>query len=266
MLGDFEDPFFSDFGDRHRDFDRMMEQFDRALGAPFHHGGLRSLTDSRQRALTDGQEGRRPIGKKDSGAMQEFGSFDDGFSSMSAVMEDFHKGQRSMMESMTRHMGNMMDSVHRDSIGLSSDPSAHSYRQTSVTHYSKSDKDESPKYYQATSSVKTAPGGIKETKKALRDSTTGTEKMAVGHHIGERGHVMERSRNRYSGEEKEHQEYLNMDEKEAPTFDQDWRDKTSKYFPSSRAVGGRDYDRHATRYDRHRTRGRDRLAIESKKY
>jgi hypothetical protein len=60
--------------------------------------------------------------------------------------------------------------------------------------------------------LRQAPGGIRETKKTVADSRTGVKKMAIGHHIGERGHVLEREHNVYSGEQEEHQEFINLDE------------------------------------------------------
>jgi len=45
-----------------------------------------------------------------------------------------------------------------------------------------------------------------------RDSETGLEKMAIGHHINERGHVIEKSRNRRTGDQDENQEFINLDD------------------------------------------------------
>ena len=72
--------------------------------------------------------------------------------------------------------------------------------------------DKEPKMFQATSSTSQAPGGVRETRRTLRDSESGLEKMAVGHHIGDRGHVIQRQRNRRTGQEDENQEYLNIQE------------------------------------------------------
>ena len=41
-----------------------------------------------------------------------------------------------------------------------------------------------PKYYEASSSTKQGPGGVKETQKSVRDSESGVHKMAIGHHVG----------------------------------------------------------------------------------
>lgn len=69
-----------------------------------------------------------------------------------------------------------------------------------------------PLMYQETTSTTTAPGGVKETKKTVSDSRTGVKKMAIGHHIGERAHIMEREHNVRSGEQEERQEFINLDE------------------------------------------------------
>ena len=36
--------------------------------------------------------------------------------------------------------------------------------------------------------------------------------MAIGHHIGERAHILEHGQNLHSGEREEHQELINLDE------------------------------------------------------
>jgi hypothetical protein len=58
----------------------------------------------------------------------------------------------------------------------------------------------------------TAPGGVKETKKTVCDSRSGVKKIAIGHHIGDRAHVLEREQNLHSGEREERQEFVNLDE------------------------------------------------------
>jgi len=49
----------------------------------------------------------------------------------------------------------------------------------------------------------------------MRDSESGLERLAIGHHIGERGHVMERSRNRRTGDREERQDFINLEESES---------------------------------------------------
>lgn len=87
---------------------------------------------------------------------------------------------------------------------------AHSFMSQSVMTMS-SGPDGRPQVYQETMSTRMAPGGIKETKKTVSDSRTGTRSMAIGHHIGDRAHILERERNMH-GDEEERQEFINLDE------------------------------------------------------
>lgn len=56
---------------------------------------------------------------------------------------------------------------------------------------------------------------IRETMQSLRDSESGLESLAIGHHIGERAHIMERSQNRRTGDREERQDFINLDESES---------------------------------------------------
>lgn len=102
---------------------------------------------------------------------------------------------------------------------------------------------EPPKVFQASSSTRCAPGGvrmydvficlchphlprsdppihlnichcqqIKETRRAVKDSESGVEKMAIGHHIHDRGHVVEKKYNKKTGDKELNQNFHNMDE------------------------------------------------------
>ncbi|XP_030007092.1 myeloid leukemia factor 1 isoform X3 [Sphaeramia orbicularis] len=73
---------------------------------------------------------------------------------------------------------------------------------------------------------------IKETRRALKDSESGVEKMSIGHHIQDRGHVVEKKFNNKTGEREFNQDFQNMDESEAQTFDQEWQQKVSTFKPS----------------------------------
>jgi len=86
-----------------------------------------------------------------------------------------------------------------------------------------------PQVYEQTHSNRVGPGGVREERRSVRDSRTGLQQMSIGRHINERGHVIERSKNRYTGEEEESNEYVNIEEEEAPQFNQEW---------SSRMGGG----------------------------
>lgn len=92
------------------------------------------------------------------------------------------------------------------------------------------------------------------------------KKLAIGHHIGERGHIKEKEQNVYSGQCEENEEYINLDEgkiqdtnsfhhvvhnfhntndslfaEEAEQFNREWQQKAQQYRPrtSHQAVGYR---------------------------
>jgi hypothetical protein len=115
----------------------------------------------------------------------------------------------SMMSGMMQNMDNMMRNMQSQAVA-----GGHCYSSSSSTvmHYSSDGRGGQPHMYQATSSTQQGPGGVKETKKAVKDSRSGVQKMAVGHHIGERSHVIERRVNAKTGEKAQNQEFINLDE------------------------------------------------------
>ncbi|XP_065367037.1 myeloid leukemia factor isoform X2 [Calliphora vicina] len=82
-----------------------------------------------------------------------------------------------------------------------------------------------PQIYQATSSTKTGPGGIRETRRTVQDSVNGVKKMAIGHHIGDRAHIIEKEQDLRSGQLEEHQEFINLEEDDAEDFDREFTTK-----------------------------------------
>ncbi|XP_055902559.1 myeloid leukemia factor isoform X2 [Eupeodes corollae] len=95
-----------------------------------------------------------------------------------------------------------------------------------------------PQIYQATSSTKTGPGGIRETRKIVQDSSSGVKKMAIGHHIGERAHIIEKEQNIRSGQHEERQEFINLDEEEAESFDREFTNKARMHTPAIEMLPG----------------------------
>lgn len=92
-----------------------------------------------------------------------------------------------------------------------------------------------PQVYQATSSTKTGPGGVRETRKTVEDSRSGVKKMAIGHHIGERSHIIERERNLHTGDEEEREDFINIEEEEAARFNREYSQRASR---NMMAIGG----------------------------
>jgi len=113
------------------------------------------------------------------------------------------------------------------------DKDGHSFSHSSVMTYSNDGKSK-PKYYQATSTTRTAPGQMRETRKTVRDSERDLHKMSIGHHLGDRGRIVERRRLR--GEDEEHRNFVGMHgEDEFEQFDNEWKSRASGFldYPSN---------------------------------
>lgn len=65
----------------------------------------------------------------------------------------------------------------------------------------------------------------------ITPSRSGVKKMAIGHHIGERAHVIEREKNYHTGHEEERQDFINLEEDEADDFNREFSQR-------SRSLGG----------------------------
>ncbi|XP_036982273.1 myeloid leukemia factor 1 isoform X2 [Artibeus jamaicensis] len=201
-----DDPFFSDSFNAHRE---SMRQMMRSFSEPFGRD-LLSISDGRRRA--HGRTGR-----------------DDGENHLTRT--DVNPFQA--MDRMMLNMRNSVQELQRNFDHLSMDPNGHSFTSSSVMTYSKVG-DEPPKVFQASTQTRRAPGGIKETRKALRDSDSGVEKMAIGHHLHDRAHVIKKSKNNKTGDEEVNQEFINMNESDAHAFDDEWQNEVLKYKPGGR--------------------------------
>ncbi|XP_005111632.2 myeloid leukemia factor 1 [Aplysia californica] len=159
----------------------------------------------------------------------------------------------SHFDSMFSNMRSMMSEMHRAFEQPSRAPNAQMYQQSSFMSYSSAGSG-TPQVYQASSSTRQGPGGVRETRRTVRDSETGLEKMAVGHHINDRGHVVERSRNARTGEAHENQELINLDEEEAAPFDQEYQEKWRSTMRGVEHRRRTERSRHAPVGDVHRSR------------
>uniref|UniRef100_A0A8C1RL95 G elongation factor mitochondrial 1 n=1 Tax=Cyprinus carpio TaxID=7962 RepID=A0A8C1RL95_CYPCA len=214
LLRQFEDePFFAFFSDAFQVHHERMRQMMRGFADPFGQGFMPSITDGHHR----GDRGHRAAAQPHTSPNVRSDRELDIFSSPFAMMDSM----RNRMEAMHRNFGNMP-----------SDPSSHSYSSSSVMTYSKMG-DEPAKVFQASSQTRCAPGGIKETRRSLKDSESGLEKMSIAHHIQDRGHVIERKENRKTGEKELNQDFQNMDETEAQSFDEEWQREVSRFQASA---------------------------------
>ncbi|NXF91238.1 MLF1 factor, partial [Eubucco bourcierii] len=185
-----------------------MRQMMRSFSDPFGRDPFLSLPAA-------GESPAEPRARQDS-QLARRGGFGDPFFAMDRMMSN---------------MRNSMLEMQRKFDDLSAHPDAHTFSSSSVMTYSKIG-DEPPKVFQASAQTCTAPGGVKETRKALKDSESGVEKMAIGHHIQDRAHVIKKSKNSKTGDEELNQEFINMDETEAQTFDEEWQKEIMKFKPS----------------------------------
>ncbi|XP_061684065.1 myeloid leukemia factor 1 isoform X1 [Syngnathoides biaculeatus] len=228
-----DDPFFSDPFRAHRDH---MRQMMRSFSEPFGGPCMPSITDGRQRGhdtaeplavMSTRRKATQAGGQRANATRQgrtqairtpNFRS--DPTSNPFSMFDNIMTNVRSRMEGMCKNFENM-----------STEGNTHSFSSSSVMTYSKVG-DEPPKVFQASSSTRRAPGGVKETVKALKDSESGLEKMSIGHHIQDRGHVVEKKMNKKTGDKEFIQDFQNMDESEAQSFDEEWQKELSKFRPS----------------------------------
>uniref|UniRef100_A0A8D2AX76 Myeloid leukemia factor 1 n=2 Tax=Sciurus vulgaris TaxID=55149 RepID=A0A8D2AX76_SCIVU len=215
-----DDPFFSDSFHSHRENMRhMMRNFSDPFGRD-----LLSVSECGGRACSHRgwDDGEDALTARSS--LRPFGSF-------GCLRADSNPFQA--MDRMMLNMGNNMQELQRNFGQLSMDPNGHSFCSSSVMTYSKIG-DEPPKVFQAAAQTRMAPGGIKETRRAMRDSDSGLEKMAVGHHIQDRAHVIKKCKNSKTGDEEVNQEFFNMSESDAHAFDDEWQSEVLKYNPGGR--------------------------------
>ncbi|NXR95427.1 MLF1 factor, partial [Hypocryptadius cinnamomeus] len=192
-----------------------MRQMMRNFSEPFGRDPFLSLPEGGERPAERRAGGRAPQDSQVATRGTRRVNFVDPFSAMDRMMSD---------------MRNSMLEMHRKFDDLSIQPEGHSFSSSSMMTYSKVG-DEPPKVFQATAQTRTAPGGVRETRKALKDSESGLEKISVGHHIQDRAHVIRKSKNSKTGDEEMNQEFINMDESEAGTFDEEWQKEVMKFRP-----------------------------------
>ncbi|XP_052660022.1 myeloid leukemia factor 1 isoform X7 [Harpia harpyja] len=205
-----EDPFFRDPFAAHHEY---MRQMMRSFSDPFGRDPFLSITDGGERTVDRRARQDSQVALRGNHRDADFG-------------EPFFA-----MDRMMSNMRNSMLEMQRKFDDLSIHPDAHTFSSSSVMTYSKIG-DEPPKVFQASAQTRTAPGGVKETRKALKDSESGLEKMAIGHHINDRAHVIKKSKNSKTGDEEMNQEFINLDETDAQTFDEEWQKEIMKFKPS----------------------------------
>ncbi|CAF0772527.1 unnamed protein product [Didymodactylos carnosus] len=144
------------------------------------------------------------------------------------LLGEFSSSPFSLMDAMMGNMRSVMDPPRlfhpTPSISDTNAP-IHSFTSTTVMSYG-AGPDGRPKVYQESTSRSRGPGGIEETRQAVRDSERGINKMHVGRRIGDRKHVIERELNAETGQISENVELENLDEEETEGFKNEWRQRS----------------------------------------
>ncbi|XP_017768826.1 PREDICTED: myeloid leukemia factor isoform X2 [Nicrophorus vespilloides] len=207
LMGDMEeDPFF---GSHMRTMRQMNNMMNSLFTDPF---GMMNTDFNANRSLAHHHHHRNSISNIHN-ALMNFNSF-----------SPIHNFNRLLTGSL-------------DSLSPPAPHAAHSYSSSTVVSMT-SGPDGRQQVYKATSSTRTAPGGVKETQRTVCDSRTGTKKMAIGHHIGERAHIIEREQNLHSGDQEERQDFINIEEEEAEDFNQEWVTKSKSRSEIPRITAG----------------------------
>ncbi|KAH0816802.1 hypothetical protein GEV33_005987 [Tenebrio molitor] len=157
---------------------------------------------------------------------------------------DYDRGHRNMHNSLMPFSMPMMPNFNRLLSGSLDSLGGHSYSSSTVVSMS-SGPDGRPQVYKATSSTRLAPGGIKETQRSVTDTRSGTKKMAIGHHIGERAHIIEKEQNVHTGDQEERQDFINLEEDDADDFNREWENKARSRSEIPRISSGSMRNRHA---------------------
>lgn len=87
--------------------------------------------------------------------------------------------------------------------------------------------------YEASSSTRLAPGGVRETQSTVRDSRTGRNEMSIGHHLHDKSHVVKKSKNVYTGQEDHEEDFVNVEEDEEATFEREWQRRAAAGYRSA---------------------------------
>uniref|UniRef100_A0A915L0A7 Myeloid leukemia factor n=1 Tax=Romanomermis culicivorax TaxID=13658 RepID=A0A915L0A7_ROMCU len=145
-------------------------------------------------------------------------------------------------------MGDIFQQMESIKERAATDPNSVVYSQSTMISMAPS-ADGRMHTYESTDSMR-KHGHVKETRSTLRDSSRGVEKMTIGHHIGQRGHVIEKQRVN-GGNIEENQRFINVDRSKARQFDDEWTTATR-----NAVLGGReiydDRERHHLPIDSHR--------------
>lgn len=142
-----------------------------------------------------------------------------------------------LMHQMMPNMDNLFrnfENNHASNV-IHADPSSQVFSSSSVISYSNGDGGK-PKVFQQSKQMRQGPGGIKETREIVRDSEKGIEQMAIGHHIGDRAHIIEKKKTR-DGNIEEVVNLENLDDEEVNEFNKEFEERIGAQYRSAHNHG-----------------------------
>uniref|UniRef100_A0A914EEG6 Myeloid leukemia factor n=1 Tax=Acrobeloides nanus TaxID=290746 RepID=A0A914EEG6_9BILA len=128
------------------------------------------------------------------------------------------------------------------------DPNSHVYTQSTVISF---DGSGGPRVVQE--SMRKA-GDVKETRRSVQKGMDGEAEMEVGHHVGNRAHVIEKKRDK-DGRVRQQQRFVNLDEDEAEVFNQEFKTRAQRNLGNLFGTGNPDRNRAIEDERKDRSRG-----------
>jgi myeloid leukemia factor 1 len=129
-----------------------------------------------------------------------------------------------LMNQMMNSMMTQNNGLFRNFDTIHADPNAQVYSSSSMVTYSNSGNGQ-PRVFQSSTSTHQMPGGIKETRQMVRDTSKGIEKASITHQIGDRAHTIERKKEGGNSVE-EIVNLENLDEEELNEFNKEFEQRT----------------------------------------
>lgn len=210
MFGGFgNDPFFGDINNHFANMhNQMMSPF---MMDPFAH--MRAHRNAIAQHTNNGRSANNNNGQQQQRS-----------NSHNQLMDQQRNNPFALMNSMMSMspFGGAFGGFESMMSNMNSNPNAQVYSSSTVMSYS-NDGSGKPKIYQATEETKQV-GGVKETRKAVKDTEKGIEKVAIGHHIGEKAHIIERQRQK-GGQMEEIVNMENLDEDEVNDFNREFEER-----------------------------------------
>jgi len=197
-----EDPFFG--GPNH-----LMNQVNSMMNSMLQNPFLNVMPTQHQHML---QSNGLNVHPQQQGAMMPFGGMAMGMGmGMGGMANPF--GMQSMFQTVSQN-GSFMGPTPM-------------YSSSSIMSMT-TGPDGTPQVYQASTTTRTGAGGVREVQQTVNDSRSGVRKMAIGRHLGERGHVIEKEQNYRTGDTEEREDFINIEEEEAAYFDDEWNQRVQR--------------------------------------